>query len=114
METARLSLRIDLPNGTRFGPGKAALLAALLEDGSIKAAANRLGMSYPRALKLIDQMHSSFSAPLVETHHGGAEGGGTQVTNLGQEILELYSSICDSAVVASTDKFQILLKHIRD
>ena len=114
METARLSLRIDLPNGTRFGPGKAALLRALHDVGSIKAAATRLEMSYPRALKLIDQMNSSFSAPLVVTQHGGAEGGGTQVTDLGQEVLKLYGAICDASDAASTDKFQTLLKLIRD
>lgn len=114
MKTARLSLRIDLPNGTRFGPGKAALLTALRESGSIKAAATQLGMSYPRALKLIEQMNASFSAPLVETQHGGAEGGGTQVTDLGLEILDLYSAICDVSEAASTDQFRSLLKHIRD
>ena len=29
MTSPHLSLRIDLPNGQRFGPGKAALLAAI-------------------------------------------------------------------------------------
>ena len=114
MKPARLSLRIDLPNGTRFGPGKAALLTALREDGSIKAAATRLGMSYPRALKLIEQMNSSFAAPLVETQHGGSDGGGTRVTDLGQEVLDLYTAICDASAAASTDQFHTLLKHIRD
>lgn len=114
MKTARLSLRIDLPNGTRFGPGKAALLTALSESGSIRAAAAQLEMSYPRALKLIEQMNASFTAPLVETQHGGADGGGTHVTALGQEILQLYQAICRASEHASADKFQTLLKHIRD
>ena len=114
MKTARLSLRIDLPNGTRFGPGKAALLTALLESGSIRAAATQLEMSYPRALKLIEQMNASFASPLVTTQHGGADGGGTHVTDLGQEVLQLYGAICSASETASADKFQALLKHIRD
>ena len=114
MKTARLSLRIDLPNGTRFGPGKAALLTALNESGSIRAAAKTLDMSYPRALKLIEQMNASFAAPLVATQHGGADGGGTRVTELGQEVLRLYAEICSASETASADKFQTLLKHIRD
>ena len=114
MKSARLSLRIDLPNGTRFGPGKAALLRALLENGSIRAAATQLEMSYPRALKLIDQMNESFATPLVEAQHGGADGGGTRVTDLGQEILDLYTAICGASETASGDKFQTLVKHIRD
>ena len=36
---ARLSVRIDLPNGGRFGPGKAALLRAIASEGSIRKAA---------------------------------------------------------------------------
>ncbi|MEL6693957.1 MAG: LysR family transcriptional regulator [Pseudomonadota bacterium] len=114
MKLARLSLRIDFPNGTRFGPGKAALLTALHESGSIRAAATQLGMSYPRALKLIEQMNSSFQAPLVTTQHGGAEGGGTHVTELGQDVLQLYGSICEASEQASADNFQSLLKHIRE
>lgn len=114
MKAARLSLRIDLPNGTRFGPGKAALLTALQDTGSIRAAAALLEMSYPRALKLIEQMNASFAQALVETQHGGAEGGGTRVTHLGQEILRLYQAICDASDAASEDTFNALLKHIRD
>ncbi|GAB5455093.1 MAG: LysR family transcriptional regulator [Henriciella sp.] len=114
MKAACLSLRIDLPNGTRFGPGKAALLTALRDTGSIRAAAAHLEMSYPRALKLIEQMNASFAQALVETQHGGAEGGGTRVTQLGQEILRLYHAICDASDAASDDTFNALLKHIRD
>lgn len=90
----RLSVRIDFPNGTRFGPGKAALLRELKATGSIKAAAQVLGMSYPRALKLIDQMNLCFVSPLVETQHGGATGGGALVTDLGLNILTIYDTIC--------------------
>ena len=114
MKPARLSLRIDLPNGTRFGPGKAALLKALQETGSIRAAASQLEMSYPRALKLIEQMNASFAQPLVETQHGGAEGGGTRVTELGASVYALYEEICAASDAASADTFQALVKHIRD
>ena len=114
MTTPRLSLRIDLPNGTRFGPGKAALLSALCETGSIRAAAEQLQMSYPRALKLIDQMNDSFASPLVETKHGGADGGGTHVTAEGREVLSLYQVICKTAETNSTEAFQKLSRHIRD
>ncbi len=103
MEKVHLSIRIDLPNDNRFGPGKAALLRALLAEGSITAAAAKLEMSYPRALKLIDQMNASFKQPLVESKHGGAAGGGAVVTGTGQKVLDLYDKIaatsqksCDS------------------
>ena len=97
MPTSQLSIRIDLPSGHRFGPGKAALLRSLLKTGSIRAAADALNMSYPRALKLIEQMNTSFRAPLVETQHGGSTGGGASVTQTGQDMLAFYDQICRSA-----------------
>ena len=48
-----LSIRIDFPGGGRLGPGKAALLQGISETGSIRSAADALGMSYPKALKLV-------------------------------------------------------------
>jgi len=97
----RLSLRLDFPNGMRFGPGKAALLRSLMKTGSIRSAAGALNMSYPRALKLIDQMNASFTSPVVETQMGGAGGGGAQLTDLGQRILSLYADLCDQAATTN-------------
>lgn len=114
MTVPQLSLRIDLPNDTRFGPGKAALLSTLLETGSIRAAAERMEMSYPRALKLIEQMNESFADILVETKHGGADGGGAQVTKRGRDVLRLYHAICDAADASCAPAFEQLKQHIRD
>ncbi|NQY14033.1 MAG: LysR family transcriptional regulator [Henriciella sp.] len=99
----RLSVRIDFANGTRFGPGKAALLRELTATGSIKAAAHALSMSYPRALKLIEQMNHCFVSPLVETQHGGAAGGGAFVTELGREILRIYDSVCTKSAITHNE-----------
>ncbi|MAN72506.1 MAG: LysR family transcriptional regulator [Henriciella sp.] len=99
---ARLSVRIDLPNGGRFGPGKAALLRAIASEGSIRKAAAALSMSYPRALKLIDEMNGDFSTPLISSSHGGATGGGSSLTAMGEQVLALYAEITDAASTAST------------
>ena len=114
MAKATFSLRVDLADGSRFGPGKAALLGALQKTGSIKAAAIDLGMSYPRALKLIEQMNQSFTAPLITTQHGGAEGGGAQVTDMGQSILELYERMCVDAERANSATLEKWNAALRD
>lgn len=102
-ERPSLSLRIDFPNGLRFGPGKAALVQQLIETGSINAAAKALNMSYPRALKLIEQMNATFASPVIETRTGGATGGGAHVTALGAQILALYTELCRGAEEAGRD-----------
>lgn len=101
MDDCSFSLRIDMPDGSRFGPGKAALLKALDHTGSIRSAATSLDMSYPRALKLIEQMNTTFATPVVETRQGGPEGGGADVTPAGKTILGLYQRICGDAVAAN-------------
>ncbi len=112
MPAPRLSIRIDLPSGQRFGPGKAALLRTLQMTGSIRAAAEVLDMSYPRALKLIDQMNTSFQSPLVITQHGGSAGGGAAITQMGEDVLALYDALCEDAQRQNhtiLDKFETLL-----
>ncbi|MEM6626369.1 MAG: LysR family transcriptional regulator [Pseudomonadota bacterium] len=102
-ETPRLSVRIDLPNGTRFGPGKAALLRAIGETGSISGAAKSLCMSYPRAHGLVEDMNTQFGARLVEAFHGGSKRGGARVSQAGEAILARYDEITVQAAAATQD-----------
>jgi molybdate transport system regulatory protein len=50
-------LRISFRKSIAMGPGKADLLDAIAESGSISAAARKLGMSYRRAWLLVDTMN---------------------------------------------------------
>lgn len=95
MACARLSIRVDLPNGRRFGPGKADLLSAVSETGSISGAARALGMSYPRALRLVEDMNALFAEPLLETFHGGQSRGGARLTGAGKTVLARYRELQD-------------------
>lgn len=86
--TTRLTLRIDLANGARLGPGKAQLLAAIAEHGSIRAAGAAFGMSYRRAWLLADEINRMFREPSIFTRHGGKSGGGAGLTPFGERLLE--------------------------
>ncbi|MFN3503285.1 MAG: winged helix-turn-helix domain-containing protein [Allorhizobium sp.] len=83
----RLSLRIDLSNGARLGPGKAQLLALIEEHGSIRAAGAAMGMSYRRAWLLADEINRMFKEPSIFTRHGGRSGGGAGLTPFGETLL---------------------------
>lgn len=83
----RLSLRIDLANGARLGPGKAQLLALIEEHGSIRAAGAAMGMSYRRAWLLADEINRMFREPSIFTRHGGKSGGGAGLTPFGETLL---------------------------
>jgi len=108
LQNIRLSIRLDLPDGSRFGPGKAALLSALSDNGSIASAARALNMSYPKALRLVDEMNGQFSAPLVETYQGGTKRGGANVTEHGAQIVQLYATLTSAAGTANATTLKTL------
>ena len=112
-KSIELSIRLDLPDGSRFGPGKKKLLAAIEQTGSISSAAKELSMSYPRALRLVNEMNTQFSAPLIKKFQGGATRGGANLTDLGHEVLELYREIGASAKSSALTQLNRLQKITR-
>ena len=80
-----------------MGPGKAALLDAIEESGSISAAARSMDMSYRRAWLLVDAMNRCFRASLVETNPGGGSRAGASVTAAGRQALADYRALVGKA-----------------
>lgn len=93
IRSVKLSIRLDLPDGSRFGPGKASLLVAIQQTGSISGAATSLSMSYPRALRLVSEMNTQFKKPLIDKYQGGISRGGATLTDYGKKALELYERV---------------------
>ena len=83
-------LRIVFDGETAFGPGKAELLEAIVETGSIAAAGRRLDMSYRRAWLLVDELNHMFVEKVVVTAKGGKRGGGAKLTSTGENVLSVY------------------------
>ena len=88
----RLTIRLDFEGGRRLGAGKIALLEAIDQTGSISAAGRRHAMSYRRAWLLVEELNRIFASPLVAARHGGAKGGGAELTEEGRRIVALYRS----------------------
>lgn len=111
---ARPRIRLLIGDAVALGPGKASLLEAIGETGSIAAAARAMGMSYGRAWQLVQAMNGDFRGPLVERTAGGRGGGGAALTGLGREALERYRAMearADAAVADALDEFTALLKN---
>ncbi|MBL8514363.1 MAG: LysR family transcriptional regulator [Betaproteobacteria bacterium] len=108
-------LRIHFGEDIAMGPGKAALLEAIRETGSISAAGKRLGMSYKRAWNLVDLMNRSFRMPLVDTATGGGGGGGARLTMFAETVLDQYRAMqskADTALKSDLKSFAgLLAKH---
>lgn len=91
--TLNLRLRLYLGEEIAMGPGKADLLEAIRDTGSIAAAGRQMDMSYRRAWLLVDTMNRCFREPLVSTERGGAGRGGAALTPLGDEVLARYRAL---------------------
>ena len=89
----RPQIRIMFRKAIAMGPGKADLLRAIDETGSISAAARQMEMSYRRAWLLVDTMNQAFKSPVVVTLTGGKAGGGAAVTEFGKVVLQRYSDM---------------------
>lgn len=109
-------LRLHLTDANAIGPGKANVLEAIAETGSISAAARQLNMSYRRAWRLVKALNSCFRDPLVKTNKGGQRGGGAQLTDTGREVLKLYREMEIHAAGAIAEMIQdfrkLLVDHI--
>lgn len=112
MPAAQPRIRILLGSVIAMGPGKADLLEAIEREGSISAAARRMGMSYRRAWLLVDTMNHSFRLPLVETAAGGKGGGGAQVTAFGRDMLARYRAMETKAQQAIAGELEAFVAHL--
>jgi molybdate transport system regulatory protein len=110
---ARLSIRIDLGEDARLGPGKVALLEQIAATGSISAAARTMGMSYKRAWDLVEEVNGMFDAPLVASQSGGRKGGGAALTPLGADIVTHYRNVVTAAEAASKPLLARIQKQVR-
>lgn len=108
-----LTLRLTLSDRVALGPGKADLLEAIRDTGSIAAAGRRLGMSYQRAHDLVSALNEDFEAPLVEAMAGGTRGGGARLSTLGQEILAAYRAVEQEAQDAIEQHLRWLRSRLR-
>ncbi|TVS03912.1 MAG: LysR family transcriptional regulator [Rhodobacteraceae bacterium] len=88
-----LRIRIVFGDDAMLGPGKADLLEAIRDTGSIAAAGRQMAMSYKRAWMLVEEMNAAFRAPLVASSRGGAKQGGARLTDAGQEVLAHYRAL---------------------
>lgn len=112
--TIRLSLRLDLADGSRIGPGQIRLLELIAEAGSLRAAAEALDMSYPKALKLTKTLNQIVGGGAVVLAHGGSGGGGATLTENGALLVTQYRQLEADARTRHKSAFQALEALIGD
>jgi molybdate transport system regulatory protein len=103
-----LSVRIDLDQEGRIGPGKIRLLESIDSCGSISAAGRAMNMSYKRAWDLVDEINRICQRAAVKRQAGGKNGGGAMLTPFGLSLVARYRKIERSAESAARKELQAL------
>lgn len=67
------------------------LLVAIKKTGSINKAVKEVPMSYKSAWEAVEAMNNLSISPIVTRETGGAGGGGTTLTQYGENLLTTYS-----------------------
>ncbi len=111
--SARFRLRVTSGETISVGPGKISLLEAIRQTRSITSAARSIGMSYRRAWMLIDELNASLKKPAVHSAKGGERGGGSELTEVGEALIDLYRRIEERAAKACAADIATLLKLVR-
>ena len=107
-----LSVRIDLTDDGRIGPGKIQLLENIETCGSISAAGRAMDMSYKRAWDLVDEINRICRQAAVQRQTGGKNGGGANLTSFGTSLVARYRKIERAAASAVRKDLQTLRSDI--
>jgi molybdate transport system regulatory protein len=87
----KIAFKIWLDNdGKAFGEGPYELLKGVEATSSLNRAAQRMGMSYSKAWKLVQLIEERLGFALLEKKVGGPSGGGSHVTPGGRDLLQRY------------------------
>ena len=83
-----------------FGEGPYRLLMGVERLGSLKKAADGMGMAYTKALAMVRRAERELGFALTEKVIGGKSGGGSYLTPQAKEFLRKYVSYRDACYEA--------------
>lgn len=84
-------------NGKAFGDGPYDMLEKIDRLGSLRQAADEMGMSYSQAWGLLKRLEKRLGITLIERRTGGISGGGSTVTPEGKNLMEKYAAFRQEA-----------------
>jgi molybdate transport system regulatory protein len=87
----RVKAWIVFPGGTKFGEGRAELLRRVEEEGSLKRAVERMGMSYRAAWGYLRELEGAAGFEFLE-RAGRGPGGGTRLTAKARRFLAAFDA----------------------
>ena len=95
-----------------MGPGRAELLHAIDELGSLSAAARKMDLSYRHAYQLVQDLNERCGEQVLISSIGGKMGGGMSLTPYGRELLVEFER-AEDLFTKEAETFDDELEHRR-
>ena len=105
--TLRLQMWFETPDGVLFGLGRLILLQQIAESGSLKAASEKLGMSYRAAWGKLKTTEQIMGVRLTEKHTG--KRAGYRLSQAGMDLCRKYRELMDDVETFALDRAEQLL-----
>lgn len=97
--------------GRAFGDGPARLLSGVEQCGSLRKAAQELGMSYNKAWRILHAAEERLGFALLDRSVGGSLGGGSILTPEARDLVTRYQALAAEA----TEVLEVVFrKHFGD
>ncbi|MDU2132733.1 LysR family transcriptional regulator [Finegoldia magna] len=99
-------------NGKKFfGKGNYLLLKEIDKTKSLNKASKNLKMSYSKAFNIIKNSEKIYGEKFVDTEIGGANGGGSTLTETGERLIKEYEKAMSNFTRTSNNLTEKITKN---
>lgn len=97
-----------------MGDGKWQILKAIDETGSLKAACDKLQLTYRRTWNDLKEIEKLTGVTLLESTRGGADGGSMRLTPMGKKLIRAFDHFHERVDGLMQHHFQLMLFEIKN
>lgn len=89
-----------------FGEGPYRLLKGIQTTGSLRSAAQQMGIAYTKAFSILKRAETEFGFALTQRQIGGKGGGGSVLTEQAKQLVESYEQYKSACQQQSRAEYQ--------
>ena len=104
-----ISKKPDIPI---MGPGPLRLLEKIKEHSSINQAAKSMGLSYVKALNMLNRLEENIEHKILIRKRGGNDRGGTELTPFAEKYIAEYRSLEAKINNFAKREFKVFLNEV--
>ncbi len=111
----RAKINIVDDRGEPFmGPGVLSVLQRIKEYKSINRAAGQMGLSYVKALNMLNRLEADLGERILIRKRGGNDRGGSELTPLGEKLIVEYGRLEKRVKTHVEKEFRVFQERVEE